>query len=411
MRENIKYPVGDQSFESIRTDGYLYIDKTMYIEKLLNGSKYIFLSRPRRFGKSLFLSMLKCFFEGRKELFKGLYADTMQWDWATYPIFHLDLNNQKYRNDTDLEVVIEDFLINLEKKYCVTPPQTNHSVRLANLMKAAFEATGKKVVILVDEYDKPLVNNIHDRERFETYRDKLSALYSNFKSSADFIRLVFLTGVSRFGKLSVFSSLNNLSDISFDEAYASICGITEQELRAYFKPGFEAFVEKEKITSEELFLRLKKWYDGYHFSIDCTDIYNPFSILCAFDKLRFRNYWIASGTPTLLVEQLIKTETNLEELIHTVCPQSELEGLDVDNIIPVALLYQTGYLTIKDYDAGDDIFTLGIPNEEVKRGFFEFILPYYTNIGRKNPRILIIELRKMLEAGEVENLKNNPIIS
>lgn len=397
-----KYPIGEQSFLQIRQGDYLYVDKTEFIEKVISGSKYFFLGRPRRFGKSLFLSTLKFFFLGRRDLFRGLYIDSVDWDWEEYPVFHLDLNNSRYQSEDSLDAIVDVFLREKEEKYGVEPIG-NHSIRFSRVIKAAAEKTGRGVVILVDEYDKPLVNNIHNHERFEFYRGQLAELYSNFKNSADYIRLVFLTGVSRFGKLSVFSGLNNINDISFDEEYASICGITGEELRSYFKEGIESLNQITHRSFDEEVDQLKKYYDGYHFSIDCPDIYNPFSLLNAFEKKRYSNYWIESGTPTLLAEQLKKTNYNLEDIMSVKCEQENLIGLDINSDDPIPLFYQTGYLTIKDYNSKYDLYTLSIPNEEVKRGFFKFILPYYVNIRQSGVQTFVVDMSMDIEEGKVES--------
>lgn len=402
-REQMKYPVGDQSFESIRLGNFVYVDKSMYIEKLLGNSKYIFLGRPRRFGKSLFLSMMKCFFEGKRELFKGLYADSMDWDWEPVPVLYLDLNIQKYKGEeNELDLVIEDFLDNLEVAYGIVPGQKNHSIRFSHIIREINRITGKNVVILVDEYDKPLVNNIHNRERFETYHDQLAAFYSNFKSSADYIRMVLLTGVTRFGKLSVFSGLNNIRDISFNKDFDAICGITHRELVECLSPGIEEMADAEETTFNHSLDKLKQQYDGYHFCADGVDIYNPYSILNALADKKYANYWIASGTPTLLMEQLKRTNTDIEKLASCRCAQTELEGLDATDIRPKALFYQTGYLTIKDYNPRRKIFTLGFPNDEVREGFFEYILPYYCRLGDDSPQVLVSDLLDYLESGEID---------
>ncbi|MDE5791482.1 MAG: ATP-binding protein [Muribaculaceae bacterium] len=398
----VKYPIGEQSFESLREGNFIYVDKTRYIEKIVNGSQYYFLGRPRRFGKSLFLSTMKCFFEGKRELFKGLYIDTIDWDWEPYPVLHLDLNNQQYKEENNLDILIENFLSIKEKEYDITPAQQDHSVRFSNLIKGMYEATGKRVVILVDEYDKPLVNNIHNRDRFEMYRDKLATIYSNFKSSAEYIRLVFLTGVSRFGKLSVFSGLNNISDISFDIDFAAICGITEMELKENFKEGIDNLAQWYERTPEEEFLELKLNYDGYHFTEKSPDIYNPFSILQVLGKRQYDNYWISSGTPTLLVEQLKRTDTDLTKFLNIRCGRNALRGLDIDNISPESLFYQTGYLTIKDYDPRRQLYRLGLPNIEVKQGFFEFLLPYYSNLRTNDVRVFVFDFLDEMEEGRVE---------
>ncbi len=380
----------------------MYVDKTRHIEKIVTGSQYYFLGRPRRFGKSLFLSTLQAFFEGRRDLFRGLYADCMDWDWEPFPVLSLDLNIQKYKNEGDLEEVLESFLQEKEKEYGLTPTMGGPSVRFSRLIKGIWEKTGKAVVVLVDEYDKPLVSNINDREMFECNRNMLAAFYSNFKSSAQYLRLVFLTGVSRFGKLTVFSGLNNISDISFVDEFDDICGITEEELTTVLMPGIVSLAEKESNMLDEELSHLKKWYDGYHFSSSRKDIYNPYSILSVLSFQEYKNYWISSGTPTLLVEQLKRTDTDLESLILCQATESTLSGLDIDNIRPIPLFYQTGYLTIKAYDREDRIYTLGIPNDEVREGFFEYILPYYASMEREEPHVFVVQLRREMQTGRVE---------
>ena len=403
MEKAVKYPVGEQSFEALREGGFIYIDKTRYVHKLLDGSKYFFLGRPRRFGKSLFLSTMKCFFEGKRHLFKDLYIDSIDWDWEPYPVLYLDLNPQQYTDDETLDILIERFLKKEEEKWDIAPDVPDHSSRFADLIDTMYKRTGKGVVILVDEYDKPLVNNIHNRQRFEIYRDKLAALYSNFKSSADYIRLVFLTGVSRFGKLSVFSGLNNIRDISFLPEYDAICGISEEELKENFQQGIHGLAQKFKRSYDEEIRKLKRHYDGYHFSEESPDMYNPFSLLQVMANRKYSNYWIESGKPRLLAEQLKRTDTDLEKLIHIRCDQSALSGLDIDSIAPVALFYQTGYLTIKDYDFDDDIYTLGLPNEEVKQGFFQFLLPYYSSVKEAESRVFVVDFRKEMQEGRVDD--------
>lgn len=402
-RVKVKYPIGEQSFEVLRKEGFLYVDKTAFIERILSGNKYYFLGRPRRFGKSLFLSTLKSFFRGKRELFKGLYADCMDWNWEQYPVLYLDLNTGNYKVDGEFEAVIDRQLKNWAEEYGVEDIDNISSQRFANLIESISEKTGKGVVILVDEYDKPLVNNIHDRKRFEEYRHALAALYSNFKSAADFIKLVFLTGVSRFGKLSVFSGLNNIRDISFLTDFAAICGITEEEVEQYFQIGVSELAAENDRNAQEELEELKRWYDGYHFSKKSPDIYNPFSLLQVFASREYSNFWIESGGTSLLAEQLKRNETDLNALISARCGQNALEGLDIDNISPMALLYQTGYLTIKKYDSQRRVFHLGIPNEEVKQGFFEQLLPYYTSLKKDQTHIYVVDLIDELEEGRVDD--------
>ena len=402
-KKMVKYPIGQQSFEVLRKGGFLYVDKTMYLNKIVNGSQYYFLGRPRRFGKSLFLSTLKSFFEGKRDLFKGLYADSVDWQWETYPVLYLDMNTSKYKEKGDLESVLDRQLREWEILYKVDVKDTLPAQRFATIIKSAYQLTGKRVVILVDEYDKPRVNNIHDRATFDKYRNALATLYSNFKSSADYIRLVFLTGVSRFGKLSVFSDLNNLSDISFTNEFAEICGITEKEIRENFHDGVYDLAEEDEISFDEEIAKLKKWYDGYHFTPKSSDLYNPFSLLQVLAYRQYSNYWISSGNPSILGELLKKTDTDLKELLDTTCNENTLNGLDIDNISPEALLYQTGYLTIKSFDKRRMMFRLGIPNEEVKQGFFEFLIPYYSSLSKAKVMPFIFNLIDEMEAGKVDD--------
>ena len=399
----IKYPIGQQSFEIIRKNDYLYVDKTKYIETIINGSRYYFLGRPRRFGKSLFLSTLKCFFEGKRELFKGLYADTMDWDWEEYPVLHLDLNTLKYKSIQDLDSLFDLQMRKWEEKYGIDTGETIHSLRFGELLRLISEKTGKTVVILVDEYDKPLVNNIDNPELFNEFRNTLAALYSNFKSGADYIRLVFLTGVSRFGKLSVFSGLNNISNISFDYRYAGICGISEEELLENFQEGIKTLGEINGQTEEETVAELKRRYDGYHFTEVSPDIYNPFSLLNVFDKSRYSNYWIESGTPELLVTQLKRADVDLAKLMSARSNEAVLSGLDIDNMSAVALLFQTGYLTIKSYNARARLFQLGLPNDEVREGFLEYLLPAYSSVKKDDTPVFIYDFQTEIEEGRVDD--------
>ncbi len=402
MNRPVKYPIGEQSFEEIREGGWLYVDKTRYVEIIAKGSKYYFLGRPRRFGKSLFLATLKCFFEGKRDLFKDLYIDSIDWEWEPYPVLLFDLNIPDYKVDGEFEELIENQISEWEDKYGIVPKVDSHAVRFRNIIAAAYKKTGKRVVILVDEYDKPLVNSMDNKERFERYRSKLASLYANFKSSADYIRLVFLTGVSRFGKLSVFSGLNNIRNISFNDKFAAICGITETEMFEYLEEGISAMAEAHCKSRDEIISTLKRRYDGYHFSRSSLDIYNPYSLLNTFEDEQFGSYWIETGTPSLLMKQLRRTNVDLETLYKAEGTENQLSGLDFENLNPIALFYQTGYLTIKGYDERFKLYQLGYPNEEVKEGFYGYILPYYTNLRSQNVMLFIRDLVLELEAGKVE---------
>lgn len=402
MEKKVRYPVGQQSFRMLRQRDCLYVDKTRFLEKLLDrGSQYYFLARPRRFGKSLLLSMMKSFFLGERELFKGLYADTMSWDWEPHPVLYLDLNIESYREPASLEQVVGNSLRGWEREYGISPEDSNLSVRFSNVIQAAYDKTGKGVVILVDEYDKPLVNNLNDEERFVFFREQLTAVYSNFKSSADQIRMVFLTGVSRFAHLPVFSGLNNISDITFLDDYSDICGITESELVSNFQTGMSSIGEKYGKSFEAVHAELKQRYDSYHFSKSSPDIYNPYSLLNVMETREMENYWIKSGMPTLLEHQLKRFNVDLKELFETRCSQRMLEGLDFDSPNPVALLYQTGYLTIKSYSSG--IFTLGLPNEEVKEGFLSYLLPRYARIEGGDTEFFVYMFIEELREGRVDD--------
>ncbi|MDE5790459.1 MAG: ATP-binding protein [Muribaculaceae bacterium] len=384
------YAIGQQDFSVLRTDGAIYVDKTEYIYKIVNSnSNYFFLARPRRFGKSLFLSTLRYFFEGRRELFKGLYVDSTDWDWEPYPVLRLDLNTDRYAEQGKLGGVLDNLFIRWEREYGVEIIADSHSQRFQNIIEAAHEKTGRKVVILVDEYDKPLVGNLNKQDNFEHYRSALASLYSNFKSSAEHIRLVFLTGVSRFSKLSVFSDLNNINDITFDNTFADICGITEEELLKHFQEGISDLAKQSGLSYEKGIKELKRNYDGYRFASEGSDIYNPWSLLNALSKSHIGNYWNETGMPTLLAESLKKVKADLESMFNRNVREDDLKGLDLLNPDPVALLYQTGYLTIKKYKPKLRKYQLGIPNNEVKEGFYRVLLPYYVQTRTETSNVAV----------------------
>lgn len=399
----IRYPVGQQSFEVLRERDCLYVDKTMYLKKLIDGgSQYFFLARPRRFGKSLFLSMMKCFFEGKRELFKGLYIDSTDWDWEPVPVIRIDLNVKRYEEKGGLGVVLDDIFHKYEIHYNINVRNEDHNVRLKNIIETAHRATGKKVVILVDEYDKPLVGNLNDKENFEHYREKLASIYSNFKNSAEHIRMVFLTGVSRFSKLTIFSGLNNLKDITFNDEFSDICGISEKELYKYFDEGIHDLAKNNDLTYEEACDELKRNYDGYKFSPIGSDMYNPWSVLQAMDDKKFENYWNETGVPTLIAQVLKRTRVDLESFFEAKCNLEELKGLDLQTPRPVALLYQTGYLTIKSYNPRTKRYTLGLPNREIKEGMMQVLLPYYANLNYMGSDSYVWQFIDYIDEGKPE---------
>lgn len=402
MNKIVKYPIGQQDFRILRKEGYVYVDKTMYIETLLQaGSQYCFLARPRRFGKSLFLSTLQYFFEGERELFMGLYIDSLNSVWDSHPVLRLDLNKERYASYGKLEDVLNKTFRSWEKKYGIIPQDTNLSQRFETIIEKAHEFTGKRVVILVDEYDKPLVGNINNSEVYEHYRNVLASLYSNFKSSAEHIRLVFLTGVSRFSRLSVFSELNNIGDLTFDNRFADVCGITINESLDYFQPGISRLADKLKISFEAAVAQLKENYDGYKFTEEGSDIYNPWSLLNSLDQSKISNFWNETGMPTIVAESLKRVNADLEETFDCVCSEDDLKALDLLNPDPIALLYQTGYLTIKEYLPEMQSYRLGIPNKEVKAGLFNTLLPYYVKVKSG-------EVNKVVTTMKLSFLSGNP---
>lgn len=378
MGKVAKYAIGEQDFKSLRVANCLYIDKTEYIQKIISsGSKYYFLARPRRFGKSLFLSTLRYFFEGKRELFKGLYIDSVDWGWEPYPVLHLDLNRERYNEPDKLDSVLDNLFCKWEAEYEVGTQADDLSSRFANIMEAAHIKTGKQVVILVDEYDKPLVGNLNSKVNLEHYRNKLASVYSNFKSSAEHIRLIFLTGVSRFSKLSVFSDLNNISDITFSNVFVDVCGITEREMLDNLQTGISKLADYEGITYDGAVALIKENYDGYRFAERSSDIYNPWSLLKAMNESKIENYWNETGVPTIAIEALKRINADLEKTFDSYCSSSDLKGLDLLDPDPRALLYQTGYLTIKDYHKKLRMFRLGIPNREATEALVKVLIPAY----------------------------------
>lgn len=403
----IKYPIGQQDFRLLRQQGRLYVDKTRFIERLVDDDQYYFLARPRRFGKSLFLSTLRYFFEGQRELFKGLYIDSTDWDWQEYPVLHLDFNPERYQEPENLDQRLEQLFRTWEKKYDICTENDSYSQRFQNIIEAAYRSTGREVVILVDEYDKPLVTNLGKKDEFNRFRAKLASIYSNFKSSAEYLKFVFITGVSRFSKLSVFSDLNNLRDITFSEDFADICGITDKELHQYFKIGIQQFADKEGLSYDEVCAALKLNYDGYRFSRGGSDIYNPWSVLNAMRESAIHDYWAETGKPTIVVEAMRDRNVDLEKILNTDCTLDQLKGLDLNNIDPLPLLYQTGYLTIKAYDRDTKLYHLGVPNREVSRNLFKELLPYYISVAHDTPDSVARDIVNAILQGEPEKMMNS----
>ena len=398
--DDMLYPIGIQNFEKIRNDGYVYVDKTALIYRLATTGTYYFLSRPRRFGKSLLLSTMEAYFKGQKELFKGLAMEDLEKDWIEYPVLHLDLNGSKYMVPGDLDDILNMSLCRWEAEYGVTTTYQTLSVRFQAVIDAAYEKTGKQVVILIDEYDKPIVNNLDKKELSDYYRAVLQGFYSVIKSMGEQTKFCFLTGVSKIGKLSVFSSLNNLTDISMEPEYSDICGISETDLHKYFKESISEIADANRLSIDECYKKLKDMYDGYHFSEDALGVYNPFSILSTFRSKKFKEYWFETGTPTLLVNVMKQTAFDITTVSDNVeVASDDLSGMqDIVNR-PIPLFFQTGYLTIKDYDKEFNIYTLGFPNDEVKNGFLRFIFSYYVPVNPAEGNTTTAKLAKALRAG------------
>lgn len=399
----MKYPIGIQTFEKIRTGGYAYVDKTQFVYKLVTEGSCYFLSRPRRFGKSLLLSTLKAYFLGQKELFDGLAIADLEKEWTEYPVLHFDFNTGKYTDSAALEEKIVHHLEKWEPLYGVKPKESQSlSTRFENVIAHAYEQTGQKVVILVDEYDKPLLESIGNPELQNEYRKVLKSFYGVEKTMDSCIRFAFFTGVTKFSKVSVFSDLNNLSDISLDYRYGAICGISEQEIRENFDTEVAELAVENSMTKDECYAMLKSSYDGYHFSAESAGMYNPFSLLKTLDCKRFGDYWFATGTPTFLVVVLQHTDYPLDKLTTEEVDVRTMDSVDMMYSNPIPLLFQSGYLTIKDFDKEFQSYRLGFPNEEVERGFAQFLATYYF-AGGMNGSFTINNFVKDVRNGKVED--------
>ena len=398
--EDMLYPIGIQNFEKIRKEGYAYVDKTALIHRLATTGTYYFLSRPRRFGKSLLVSTMEAYFKGKKELFEGLAMEDLEKDWVEYPVLHLDLNGSKYMDPEDLDTTLDQHLNDWEADFGITPRYKKLYARFKDVIEAAYKKTGQKVVILIDEYDKPIVDNLVNPTLADYYKNVLQGFYSVMKAKDGKIRFGFLTGVSKIGKLSVFSGLNNLKDISMVKEYADICGLSEYELHNYFDESVAELGEANELTKDGCYLKLKDMYDGYHFTPNSVGVYNPFSLLNAFSDREFKEYWFETGTPTLLVNAMKQTSFDVTTLSDSVeVASDDLSGMqDIVNR-PIPLFFQTGYLTIKDYDKEFNIYTLGFPNDEVKNGFLKFIFSYYVPINPAEGNTTTAKLAKALRTG------------
>lgn len=411
----MKYPIGIQDFKSIIEDGYVYVDKTNLIYDMVHNGKIYFLSRPRRFGKSLLVSTLECYFRGKKELFKGLAMEKLETEWETYPVFHIDFNSTVFQDGKALRNLIKGSVESWEKEYGYEG-NTNYDSgkRFAELLAYIHRTTGKRSVVLIDEYDKPLLDVLDTEARMrddngnevliEDYnRNLLKGFYSTFKAADADLRFVLLTGVTKFSQVSVFSGFNQPEDISMSNRFATLCGITQEEMERVFGREIDRMAEELNVSAEDMRCMLKKQYDGYHFSDRLTDIYNPFSVLNALKSRRLGEYWFTSGTPTYLVRLLTHTRENLNELTGRYYDSSEFVDYRADVECPLPMIYQGGYLTIKDYDALTNTFLLDFPNNEVKRGFATAVATGYLQ-----PKTMVLsnmaQMVRSLAAADLEAL-------
>ena len=398
----MKYPIGIQNFEEVRRGGYVYVDKTALIYKMISEGKYYFLSRPRRFGKSLLLSTMEAYFQGKKDLFEGLAIADRESEWKEYPILHLDLNSREYKDENSLAEELNRHLDSWEKVYGNEYRDRAAEERFLHVINHAYEQTGKRVVILVDEYDKPLLQAFDNKPLQDAYRSKLKAFYSVLKTMDGKIRFAFLTGVTKFGKVSVFSDLNNLEDLTMLPAYSGICGITELELRHYFDGSVQELAAANGLPIDGCYGKLEEDYDGYHFSLGSERVYNPFSVLNTFKNKVFGDYWFETGTPSFLVEQLKKTDYLLENLTQDDLTADSLNSIDIMDENPLPLLYQSGYLTLRNYDPEFKLYRLGFPNREVREGFVRYLVPYYVPKQKIGGSFFVREFVREVRNGDAE---------
>ena len=398
-----KLPIGIQSFEDLRNKGFKYVDKTAIVYKLVTEGKYYFLSRPRRFGKSLMLNTLESYFLGKRELFEGLAIAELEHDWTEYPVLHLDLNTQKYDSLEALSTLLDEEVTKWERIYGKDESESAIGRRFQGIIRRACEKTGRQVVILVDEYDKPMLQAIGKPELQEAYRATLKGFYGALKSMDGCIRFAFLTGVTKLGKVSVFSDLNNLRDLSMLPQYHGICGITEEELHSNFEKEVSELADAQNMTVEEAYAALRENYDGYHFCEEAMPgVYNPFSLLNAFTNRKIDYYWFETGTPTYLVELLKQHQYNLSGIEKEEVVSDVLNSIDIASTNPLPVIYQSGYLTIKGYDEEFGLYKLGFPNKEVRQGFVRFLIPSYTDVDAVGSGFEISRFVRSLREGDIE---------
>ena len=399
-----KCPLGIQTFSEVREGDYIYIDKTDMVYRMTQSFKYVFLSRPRRFGKSLLASTLHSYFAGKKELFKGLAIERLETEWTEHPVLHFDMSLGKHMGKEQLERFLGERLVFEERKYGIDNPATDINDRFTNLIVAAYEKTGRQAVVLIDEYDAPLLDVVHEDEQLPQLRQVMRNFYSPLKACDPYLRFVFLTGITKFSQMSIFSELNNLTNISMDAEYAGICGITEEELTGQLSDYVDSIADNQGKTHDEVLQQLKKNYDGYHFSWPSPDIFNPFSLLTAFAKRKIGSYWFASGTPTYLIEMMRKFGVAPSQIGPTEAMASAFDAPTERMTSLIPLLYQSGYLTIKDYYEEDNIYVLDIPNKEIRIGLMESLLPSYVQGGFNTGLVTVSKMNRLLRQDDLDGM-------
>ena len=398
------YPIGIQTFERIRKEDKLYIDKTEYIYRMAHTSgTYFFLGRPRRFGKSLLVTTMQSYFEGKKDLFKGLAIEKLEKEWTEYPVLHFDMSGGKHMEKEQLERYLSFILQDEEKKWGVENPQVDANNRLTELIDTAYQKTGKQVVVLIDEYDAPMLDVAHEDKQLDVLRNAMRNFYSPLKYSEAKLRFVFLTGITKFSQLSIFSELNNITNISMYNDYAGICGITKEELLTQMSEDIDELAKAQELTREETIAELKENYDGYHFSAKSPDVFNPFSLLNCFSTKEFGAYWFTSGTPTYLINMMRKFKVVPTNLGKMYAKSSAFDAPTEDMTAITPLLYQSGYLTIKGYDKFSKLYTLDLPNKEIKVGLFESLLPnYLEGMFAQNGDVAIAQMSVLIRQDDMD---------
>ena len=397
------YPIGIQTFERIRKEDKFYVDKTEYIYRMTHtDGKFFFLNRPRRFGKSLLVSTFKSYFEGKKELFEGLAIEKLEKEWNEYPVLHFDLSKGKHMEKAQLEEYLGYLLEDYEKKYGIENHRNGNNNRFNDLIEVVYRKTGKQVVVLIDEYDAPLLDVAHEKEKLDVLRNTMRNFYSPLKGNESMLRFVFLTGITKFSQLSIFSELNNITNVSMDEPYAGICGITKEELLTQMSDDIDALAEHLELSREETIQELKDHYDGYHFTWPSPDVYNPYSLLNCFAKQKMDSFWFGSGTPTFLIEKMREFHVLPSQLGKVRAKAASFDAATERMTSLTPLLYQSGYLTIKDYEKKIDVYTLDFPNKEIEVGLFDSLLPGYLGSEIDAGRVVVADISTYINNGEMD---------